>query len=83
MVFDFARGDLECLRSGIRVSETCDAGIALECGGADAAAPDPAVPALGEGYWYLARVMGDTWNPAGAYNTTTYDPMPPDITACP
>ncbi len=80
---DAARGDLECLRAGCSLATSCDSPILpTECGDPDTVAVDPAVPALEEGYWYLVRVTGGTWDSPGPQQED-YDPVPPDITGCP
>jgi hypothetical protein len=84
--YDVARGDLECLLDGAgvgtRVSESCDFGVPASCAIAAAGTGDAAVPALGEGYWYLVRVSTASWNDPTPHGTD-YDPVAPDITGCP
>jgi len=85
---DVARGDLECLRSGIMLAVTCDSPAgqppppAAACGIAGALATDLNVPLLDEGYWYLVRTTGFTWD-SPAPQLQDYDPGLGDITGCP
>ena len=83
-VHDVARGDLECLRLGCALARSCDSPLAArECADPfDTMAVDMAEPALEEGYWYLVRVTGGTWD-SPAPQQEDYDPVPPDITGCP
>ena len=82
-LFDVARGDLDCLRSGVRVSVSCELCLpGEESSGVDFVAVDPAVPLPGEGYWYLIRVDAATWNAPGFTHETNYNPVVPDITGC-
>ena len=83
-VHDVARGDLECLRSGCALARSCDSPVTLaECADPfDTMAVDAAEPALEEGYWYLVRVTGGTWDSPDPQHED-YDPVPPDITGCP
>ena len=84
LAYDAIRGDLSCLRG------FCTESIApplFPCGGCtllenddivDAAADDAAVPAVGAGFWYGARVDGGTWNESGAgMHCSDWDAMLP------
>ena len=57
-VFDTAKGDLDSLRS----SGNFSGASCLEDDGTDTQSTDSATPAAGDGYWYLTRVNGYSYN---------------------
>ena len=71
-VYDAIRGDLGCLRGFCTqaitpLSYACAGCTLLEDDDAlDRAADDADIPAVGDGYWYTARVDGATWNEPGS-----------------
>jgi hypothetical protein len=81
--YDAIRGDLDCLRG---FCSQAIAPLSYACAGCtlledddmlDTAAGDPAIPAVGSGYWYTARVDGGTWNPGAGMTCTDWDFMLP------
>lgn len=58
--YDLIKGDLLVLRSSGSFAVSILA--CLENDGADQAAVDPAVPAPGNGFYYLVRPSGGTWD---------------------
>jgi len=81
--YDAIRGDLDCLRGFCSQAITP---LSYSCAGCtlledddmlDTAAGDPAIPAVGAGYWYTARVDGGTWNPPAGMTCSDWDFMLP------
>ena len=81
--YDAIRGDLDCLRGFcsqaiMPLSYACAGCTLLEDDDMlDTAAGDPAIPAVGSGYWYTARVDGGTWNPGAGMTCSDWDFMLP------
>lgn len=74
-VYDLARGDLGELRIGSHAAEVC-----VAAGSATPSGVDPAVPAAGSGFWYLAR--GRNGCGSGSWGTTSGG-APRSVAACP
>lgn len=66
-VFDVVRADLACHCNNCT---TC-----LANDGANTIA-DATLPSLGQGFWYLTRVSGGTWNSTGTRQMSDYDAAP-------
>ncbi|HET6372538.1 MAG TPA: hypothetical protein VFG76_04480 [Candidatus Polarisedimenticolia bacterium] len=66
LVYDVARGDLDCFRGCRTIGATCPTCLPAEDDDVDLMAVDALVPPPGNGYWYLVRVDGGvapgTWN---------------------
>jgi hypothetical protein len=65
-LYDSIRGDISCLRRACRqsvasVPPACAGCVLLEDDDVDTTTVDAGVPALGQAYWYHARVDGGTW----------------------
>lgn len=72
--YDVVRGDLDCLRYTCRpIQQTAPVCLPLEDDDVDSSALDPTAPAPGNGYWYLVRVNGKSWNSLGSKQCTDYD----------
>lgn len=74
-VYDIVRGGLHELPVGSGSSDIC-----LAQGGAALSTTDPALPLIGEGYWYLARARNVCG--AGPYGSGS-DGTPRNTAICP
>lgn len=72
-IFDMAKGDLDCLVHSCNPIHSCATCLVGENNGGDAMAVDSTIPALGQGFWYLARVDEGTWNTTGLTQCTDFD----------
>ena len=75
-LYDCAKGDLAGLGSGW-TGQVC-----IEDNGVDTQSTDPNTPLGGEGYWYLSRIDGDTWNTSPDSNSQQGD-RDVNVTVCP
>ena len=75
-VFDTAKGDLDSLRS----SGNFSGASCLENDGTDTQSTDSATPAAGDGYWYLTRVNGYSYNTQAGSQSGNRDAS---LDACP
>ena len=72
--YDTAKGNLDCLRSTCRpIGQSVPVCLPLEDDSGDLTAVDAAAPDPGDGFWYLARVHGGTWNSTSEEQCTDYD----------
>jgi hypothetical protein len=73
-LYDTAKGDLDCLRRSCRpLAQTVPTCVPFENDSSDVTATDAAIPAPGDGFWYLVRIQGGTWNSTGLEQCTDYD----------